>query len=150
MAETGDRRRDFRTWLLARSISVAGTAATTVALPVLVYASSHSAGLTATVGGLGALPYLVFGLLFGAVADSLGRLTTTHLVLVAFGVGVGFCWFDSAAWGALARLVGRAGLTRANATVWGTTVVIGIVAPALAGVVLAVSRPSVVLAADAL
>src|SRR4051812_24525867 len=66
---------DFWRWFLARSASVAGTAASAVALPLLVYRSSGSAALTAAVVGLEALPYLLFGLFAGAAADRLNRKT---------------------------------------------------------------------------
>jgi MFS family permease len=167
--------RDFRRWFLSRSVSVAGTAASTVALPVLVYQITGSAALTAAVVGLEAAPYLVFGLFFGAladrlprrpamvradlvnaslvatipVADAFGVLTASHLLAVAFGIGVGFCWFDSAAWGALPRLVGKARLPEANSLIWSTSVVISIVAPAATGAFMAATRPSLVLAVDA-
>jgi MFS family permease len=65
--------RDFSFWYLARSISVAGTAASAVALPLLVYRTSASPALTAAVVGLEALPYLLFGLFAGAAADRLRR-----------------------------------------------------------------------------
>jgi len=167
--------RDFRRWFLSRSVSVAGTAASAVALPVLVYRTTGSAALTAAVVGLEALPYLAFGLFFGAladrlprkramvradivnaalattipVADAFGVLTVWHLLAVAFGIGVGFCWFDSAAWGALPRLVGKARLPEANSLIWGTSVVIGIVSPAATGVFMTAAGPSLVLAIDA-
>jgi MFS family permease len=167
--------RDFRRWFLSRSVSVAGTAASTVALPVLVYQATGSAALTAAVVGLEAAPYLVFGLFFGAladrlprrramvradianaslaatipVADALGVLTVWHVLAVAFGIGIGFCWFDSAAWGALPRLVGKARLPEANSLVWSTSVVIGIGSPAATGALMAATRPSLVLAVDA-
>jgi hypothetical protein len=118
--------RDFRLWYLSRSASVAGTAASAVALPLLAYQQTASPGLTAAVVGLEATPYLLFGLFAGAAADrwrrkammvgadlgcalllltlpvtvALGTLTTWTVLAVAFGIGCGFCWFDAAAWGA--------------------------------------------------
>lgn len=167
--------RDFARWYLARSISVAGTAASAVALPLLVYRTSASPALTAAVVGLEALPYLLFGLFAGAAADRLRRkrmmitadiccallLTTVpvaalfdalsawHVLVVAFGVGCGFCWFDAAAWGAFVRLVGRSRVTRANSVIWTTEIVLEIAAPAAAGLLAALADPSLVLAADA-
>jgi MFS family permease len=167
--------RDFSYWYLARSISVAGTAASAVALPLLVYRTSASPALTAAVVGLEALPYLLFGLFAGAAADRLRRrrmmitadvccalmlatvpvaalfhaLTSWHVLVVAFGVGCGFCWFDAAAWGAFVRLVGKSRLTRANSLIWSTEIVLEIAAPAAAGLLAAISDPSAVLAGDA-
>jgi MFS family permease len=174
-----ERRRlfdaDFTRWYASRSISLAGTAASAVALPLLVYRTSSSPALTAAVVGLEALPYLLFGLFAGAaadrlnrrrmmvaadlacalmlatvpVADLLGVLTAGHVLAVAFGVGCGFCWFDSAAWGAFFRIVGKAGVTRANSIVWSTEIILEIAAPAAAGLLAAVADPTAVLAADA-
>ena len=180
MTTVGVERRplfdaDFTRWYASRSISVAGTAASAVALPLLVYRTSASPTLTAAVVGLEALPYLLFGLFVGAaadrlnrrrmmvgadlacalmlasvpVADLLGLLTVWHVLAVAAGVGCGFCWFDSAAWGAFFRIVGKSGLTRANGIVWTTEVILGIAAPAAAGLLAAATDPTAVLAVDA-
>jgi MFS family permease len=166
---------DFTRWYASRSISVAGTAASAVALPLLVYRTSASPTLTAAVVGLEALPYLLFGLFAGAaadrlnrrrmmvsadlacalmlasvpVADLLGVLTVWHVLAVSVGVGCGFCWFDSAAWGAFFRIVGKSGVTRANSIVWTTEVILGIAAPAAAGLLAAAAGPQAVLAVDA-
>ena len=167
--------RDFSLWYAARAVSVFGTAASAVALPLLTYRTSGSAALTAAVVGLEALPYLLFGLLTGAAADrlrrrsmmvtadlfcaaalatvpaaaALGMLSAWHVLAVAFAVGCGFCWFDAAAWGSFVALVGKARLTRANSLIWSTEIVVEIVAPAAAGLLATVTNPSAVLAADA-
>ncbi|MEV4480278.1 MFS transporter [Micromonospora coxensis] len=167
--------RDFSLWYLARSISVAGTAASAVALPLLVYRTSASPTLTAAVVGLEALPYLLFGLFAGAAADRLQRkrmmitadvccalllatvpvaalfdaLASWYLLVVAFGVGCGFCWFDAAAWGSFVRIVGKPGVTRANSLIWSTEMVLEIAAPAAAGLPAAIADPTLVLAVDA-
>ena len=170
------REPDFRRWFLARSVSYAGTAATAVALPLLAYQKTGSAALTGAIAALEAVPYLLFGLLAGAVADRLPRLrlmvgaevsavalvvsvplahlagvlTTPHVLATAFAIGTAFVWFDAAAWGALARVAGRDRLTQANGLIWATATVVGIAAPAAAGLVASLSDPTVVLAADAL
>lgn len=167
--------RDFRLWFLSRLASFGGTAGTAVALPLLTYQSTGSPAVTAAVAGLEALPYLLFGLLAGAAADRLRRkammvgadigcallLTTVpvarmfdalapwHVLVVAFGIGCGFCWFDSAAWGAQARLVGRARLPEANSLILSVDVVVGIAVPAAAGLLAAATDPAWVLAVDA-
>ena len=84
------------------------------------------------------------------VADAFGLLTPTQLLLVALGVGTGFVWFDSAAWGALPTLVGRGHLPRANSVILGASVVTGLVAPALTGLAITAMPPSLVLGVDAL
>lgn len=167
--------RDFRLWFLSRSASVAGTAASAVALPLLTYQRSGSPTLTAAVVGLEAVPYLLFGLLAGAAADRLPRrtlmvgadlgcalllttlpaarvwgvLTSWHVLAVAFAVGCGFCFFDAAAWGAQLRLVGKGRIVQTNSMMWSTQVVLEIGAPAAAGLLAAATDPTLVLAADA-
>jgi hypothetical protein len=167
--------RDFSLWYLSRSISVAGTAASAVALPLLVYTTSQSASLTAAVVGLEAVPYLLFGLFAGAAADRMRRktmmvladlscaimlatvpiakafgvLTSWHVLVAAFALGSGFCWFDAAAWGAFVRLVGKPRVTQANSLIWSTQIVLEIVAPAGAGLLSAIADPTLVLAANA-
>lgn len=167
--------RDFRLYFLSRSASIAGTAASAVALPLLTYQTSGSAALTAAVAGLEALPYLLFGLFAGAAADRLPRRTMMvsadlacalllltlplarvfgavagwHVLAVALGLGCGFCWFDSAAWGARARLVGRDRLAEANSLIVSSEIVFEIAVPAAAGLLAAASDPTVVLTLDA-
>jgi MFS family permease len=166
---------DFRRWFVSRSVSEAGNAASLVALPLLTYRASGSAALTAAVVGVQAVPYLLFGLFAGVAADRLRRRSMMvtadlacalllgtllvaglrgtparwHVLAVAFGIGCGFCWFDAAAWGSLARLVGRARLAEANSLLWSTEVVLGIGVPAVAGLLAAATGPTVVLAVDA-
>jgi len=53
-----------------------GSIATLVALPVLVYRLTGSAALTALVSGLEAAPYVVFGLVAGALSDRWNRRRT--------------------------------------------------------------------------
>lgn len=170
------READFRRWYLSRSVSFAGTAASAVALPLLAYSTSGSATLTAAVAALEALPYLLFGLPAGALADRwprrrlmvcadlvvavvlasvpaahlLGALSTAHVLGAAFAVGTAFCWFDAAAWGALTSVVGRERLPAANGLIWSTATVLGVATPAACGLALTVADPATVLAADAL
>lgn len=166
---------DFRRWFVSRSVSQAGNAASVVALPLLTYRLSGSPVLTAAVTGIQAAPYLLFGLIAGAAADRmrrkpimvtaeltcalllgailgaklLGLLNTWHVLAAAFGIGCAFCWFDAAAWGSLARLVGKPRLAEANSLLWSTETVLGICVPGLAGLLVAITDPTVVLAADA-
>lgn len=63
----------FARYLVARTLSGAGTIVTLVALPILVYRISDSASLTALVAALEAAPYLLFGLLAGALTDRWNR-----------------------------------------------------------------------------
>jgi len=168
--------RDFRLWLSARTLSLTGTEASAVALPILVYNQSGSVFLTSLVSTMMLLPHLLFGLFAGAVADRANRrriLVTAEVaaaaalaavpVMAAFGLHspaavlavtfvVWTCsvWFDAAAFGGLFRLVGREGLASANSLVWSSGTAAGAIAPALAGALIAFSSAEAVLLADAL
>lgn len=166
---------DFRRYWWARVVSVTGTVVTTVALPVLVYRLTGSPALTALTTTLEALPYLLVGLVAGAVADRvdrrrlmvaadllnvvvvgsvplawfLGHLTVPHVLVAAFLVQTVFTFYDGANFGALPVLVGTARVADANAAVWSVGGVIDLVGPAAAGAALAVLAPAELLVVDA-
>lgn len=165
----------FRRYLAARITSLAGSGVTFVVMPVLMYAVTGSPLWTSAVTVAEALPYLLVGLVAGAVADrvdrrrlmvgadltsalllasipvayALGVLGPAHVLVVAFAAQTVFVFFDAANFGALPLLVGRDRLGRANAAVfgWGTVVETG--APPLAGALLAVLPAAPLLAVDA-
>ncbi len=168
--------REFRTYFTARTLSLLGNIITLIALPVLVYRISDSAPLTASIALLESLPYLLFGLFSGALADRwdrrkvmvvadcldavvmasvpvahfLGLLTVPHLMVVAFVVPAIAVFFDGANFGALPVLVGRRRIAKANAVVFSASTVLEIVLPSLVGLALAVFHPATLLAVDAL
>jgi MFS family permease len=179
VAGTGDldaADRDFSRYLSARVLSVAGAVVSAVALPVLVYQLTGSAGWTSAVTAAEALPYLVFGLLAGALADRLDRrkmmvaldfvvaavllsvplawlaggLSAPHVVVVAFATQTAFVFFDAANFGALPALVGKDRLPVAYSTLYGRTTVIELVVPGLTGLLVAVVAPAALLAVNAL
>jgi MFS family permease len=157
-------------------LSTAGSAVTLVALPVLIYRLTGSTVLTASVAALEALPYVLFGLVAGALADRwdrrsmmicadlgdvallasipvahwLGVLTVPHVLVVAFAGPAIAVFFDGANFGALPVLVGRDRIASANAAVFGASTAVETVAPALVGVALAVLHPATLIAVDAL
>lgn len=167
--------RDFRRYWWARLLSMVGTLVSYIAMPVLVYRLTGSALLTAMVAALEAVPYLLFGLFAGALADRLdrrrvmvsadvanavvmatipiaywaGSLTVAHVMAVAFLVPSIAVFFDGANFGALPVLVGRDRIAQANAVVWGAQTVAEIVIPGLVGVTLAVLHPAPMIALDA-
>ena len=67
------RDREFVQYLAARGLSGTGSMATYIAVPVLIYRTSNDAGLTALVAALEAAPYLLFGLVAGALTDRWNR-----------------------------------------------------------------------------
>ena len=121
-----------------------GSIATLVALPVLVYRLTGSAALTALVSGLEAAPYVVFGLVAGALSDRWNRrrtmvtaellgaallasiplahlldvMTVPHILAVAFLAPTLATFFDGASFGAVPTLVGRDRIGQANSYVW--------------------------------
>ncbi len=169
------RDRDFRRYWLARTVSTAGSLTTLVAMPVLVYRLSHSAPLTALTSALEALPYVLFGLVAGALADRwdrkrvmvaadlanavvlgsipvtwwLGGLSVVHVLLAGFVSQVLFTFFDGANFGALPVLVGRDRVGAANAAVFGIGGVLDLLVPGAVGVALAVAAPATLIAVDA-
>ncbi|WP_330276428.1 MFS transporter [Lentzea sp. NBC_00516] len=168
--------RDFSRYLNARVLSVVGAVVSAVALPVLVYQLTGSAGWTSAVTAAEALPYLVFGLLAGALADRLDRrvmmvamdftvaavllsvplawlaggLTAPHVVVVAFATQTAFVFFDAANFGALPALVGKEKLTTAYAKLYGRTTVVELVVPGVTGLLVAIVAPAALLAVNAL
>ncbi|HEX7303070.1 MFS transporter [Lentzea sp.] len=179
MGDTDERNatdRDFTRYLNARVLSVFGAVVSAVTLPVLVYRLTGSAGWTSAVTAAEALPYLVFGLPAGALADRLdrqrmmvaldfavagalltvplawlaGALTAPHVVVVAFATQTAFVFFDAANFGALPALVGKDRLTDAYSRLWGRTTVLELVVPGLTGLLVAVVAPAALLAVNAL
>lgn len=169
------RDRAFVLFLLARTVSVTGSAISAVAMPLLVYQLTASALVTSVVTAVQVLPYLLFGLIAGAMADRLprrrlmlacqavsaaallsvpladgfGSLTAPHAVLVAAVVATSFVWFDAGAFGALPALVGRSRMVRANSMVWIVTTLAGLGAPVLGGVLVAAVGAARALSLDA-
>ncbi len=166
---------EWRKFFAAHAISVTGTALTTVVLPIAVYQRTGSAGLTALLTALQTVPYLVFGLFAGAIADrhdrrrimltadlsaaivvasvpiadAFGVLTTPHLVIVAAGLATCFVWFDAANFGAIPALVGRDRVVRASSAMWTFDSVALIVGPAVGALIATTATPSIALAIDA-
>jgi len=167
---------DFRRFLAARLISLAGTSVTFIAFPVVVYELSGSPLLTALVVAFEALPYLLLGLPAGALADRLDRkvvmvradlvnavvlatipiahwfgvLTVPHMLVAAFLVPALFVFFDAADFGAVPTLVGRDRIAGANSAIWSTSTVVETAFPLLAGALLAVVDGATLIAVDAL
>lgn len=170
------RDPDFLKYVAARGLSLLGSITTLIALPVLVYRLSGSSSLTALVAGLEAAPYMLFGLVAGALSDRWNRrtvmvtadllsaallasipiahwadvLTVPHILVVAFlGPTIG-TFFDGAVFGAIPMLVGRARIGQANSYVWSVQGLGEVVMPSLVGLSLAVVHPATLLGFDAL
>jgi MFS family permease len=159
----------------ARTISFAGTGITSIALPVLVYRLTGSAPAVAAVVVLRSCPYLVFGLIAGAVADRVDRkkmmvacngvaalllatvpgaaalhaLTLVQIFVVTFGIGTAFVWFDAANFGSVPALVDRAQLPTAMSMIASSGTLALLIGPALGGFLLTVMAPPYALGFDA-
>ncbi|MFC4333431.1 MFS transporter [Streptomyces andamanensis] len=165
----------FRHFWMSRAASGLGSAVTAVALPVLAYRQTHSPLMVSLVAACGTLPYVVFGLIAGAVADrtdrrrlmivsdwlnaaclasvplasALGVLTGGHLLVVAFAsAGLGL-FFDAGVYGVVPDIVGKERLAAANSSLQGTETLVRIAGNALAGGLILVFRPAGTLALDA-
>jgi Major Facilitator Superfamily len=165
----------FAVFWLARTISFAGTGITTVVLPVLVYGMTHSPGWVAVLGLIEFVPYLVFGLLAGAVADRVNRkkimvgcdvtaallltavpataalhlLGVAQVLIVALGIATVYVWFDAANFGTLPALVDRADLPVAASLIASTGQAALICAPTAGAALLTVMSPPYALGFDA-
>lgn len=158
----------WRRYWISRIVSYAGATVTYVAAPILVYSLSGSPLLTGITAATEGLPYLLFGLLAGALADrmdrqrvmvgadlvnaavlatvpiaaALGRLTAAHVILAGLAVMTVFVFWDAANFGAVPTLVGKDRIREATNAVWGATQVFDIVLPGLVGLAVAWVAPS--------
>ena len=168
-------RRDLTLFTAARAVAVVGSAVSGVALPVLVYDLSGSPFLPCLVAAGQVAPYLVLGLLAGALGDRWPRrlvmllaqavcavamlsvpvahavdaVGTTHALVVTWVAASAFVCFDAAAFGALPAIVGRDGIAAANHRIWTVTTLLGIGAPAVGGILVTVLGPARALLVDA-
>ena len=125
------RNRDFVLLQIGQGLSTLGSTSTYVAYPLLVLALTHSPAKAGAVGFANVLPYALFALLAGVVADRVDRkrlmiamdlvraaamasivaalaagvLTFWQVALVAFVEGSAFVFFNIAEVGALRSVV---------------------------------------------
>ncbi|MEV5242473.1 MFS transporter [Streptomyces cinnamoneus] len=151
-------------FLGGETCSALGSAFTAFALPLLVYRSTGSAVLLGGALAASYLPYLLFGLVIGAVADrvdrrwmlvgtnlasaavlaalpalaAVGRLHTAELYLTSFLLTTLRIGFDAASIAAVPRLVDGTGLVRANGLLEAGNSAMAVLGPALAGVLVTV------------
>jgi predicted MFS family arabinose efflux permease len=151
---------DFRQLWLGETISKAGSAVTTVALPlVAVVTLSASPVAVGLLEAAAWLPWLLFSLPAGAWVDGwprrpvmqvtnvvsfillasvpaaawLGVLTMAQLVVVAFGVGIAKVFFRPAFQAYLPSIVAAADLREGNAKLHGSYSVAEVAGPGVAG-----------------
>jgi hypothetical protein len=155
--------RDFWFYFSGQSVSQLGGSFTTFALPLLVFKLTHSATNLALTTAAEFVPYLLFGLLLGAVVDRFDRkrlmlssdiaralviavipvLAIGGLLRVADIYAVTFVQstlgiiFDCGEFAAIPSLVGEQELVTANARIMATNNAGQILGPGLAGALVA-------------
>ncbi len=158
--------RDFLLLWSGQAISILGTSVSTLALPLLVLALTHSPTQAGFIAATQTIPYVLFSLPAGALVDRwnrktvmilcdtarllaygsvplaylLGHLFLLHLYLVAFVSGTAFVFFNSAQVAALPRVVPSELVSRAaawNASAESAATLIG---PGLSGFIISLVR----------
>ncbi len=167
--------RDFWLYLGGQSVSQLGSSFTAFALPLLVYTLTGSAvDLALTISAV-FVPYLLFGLLLGAVADRvdrrralitvdlaralvvlalpafslLGQLRVGEIYAVAFIQSTLGILFESAEFAVVPKLVSSADLVTANGRLMATTQLGQVAGPVLAGALVTWLAPVDLLVGDA-
>jgi MFS family permease len=166
----------FVRWASAEGVSMVGSSVTIVVLPLVVYEATGSALQTGLLFALRVVPYLLFGLIAGPIADrgnrrllviggnvvegaliatipiahALGVLTVAQVYVVALLAATAFVFSDAAVFGAVPALVGPDRLAAANGFLASLASVAEIAGPALGGVLAALMGPANVLWLDTL
>ncbi|MGI9030099.1 MAG: MFS transporter [Ilumatobacteraceae bacterium] len=162
-------------WAAAEGISMFGTSVSSVALPLVVYEATGSAAQTGALYALRVVPYLLFGLVAGPVADRydrrrliiggnmaegllvatipvasvLGVLTVAQVYVVALLAATAFVFSDAAVFGAVPALVGPGRLAAANGFLASLGSGAEIAGPAIGGALAALIGPTNVVWIDA-
>jgi hypothetical protein len=155
--------RDFWLYFSGQSVSQLGSSFATFALPLLVFRLTHSATSLAISTAATFVPYLLFGLVLGAVADRvdrrrmmlrtdlaralviavlpvlslLGALAVWQIYAVTFVQSTLGILFTCGEFAAIPALVGQDELVIANARIMATNNVGPILGPAVAGALIA-------------
>jgi MFS family permease len=182
MTESADPRRSLnrdprflRLWA-AETISHFGSSITAIALPFVAITLLNAGPLEVAILNLADfLPFLLIGLLAGALVDRLprravliggdlgraaliltipiaylaGLLTLTQLIIVGFSVGVLTVFFDVAYQAYLPSLIGRKDLVQGNSKLEFSRSAAGLLGPGLGGLLVEVLRAPVAMLVDA-
>jgi MFS family permease len=156
--------RDFRLYFFSQVVSQLGTSFTQFALPLLVFKLTGSATNLALTTVATFVPYLLFGLVLGAVVDQVNRrrmmvsvdlaravliavlpvlsitdaLEVEHIYVVAFVHATLGILFDCGEFAAVPSLVPADDLVTANGWIMATNSAGQVLGPVLAGVLLAI------------
>jgi predicted MFS family arabinose efflux permease len=167
--------RDFWLYFSGQLISQVGSSFTLFALPLLVFKLTHSATNLALTTTFNFVPYLLFGLVLGALADRVNRkqmmlltdlgraavivvlpvlavsgaLRVGDIYAVAFVQSTLGILFNCGEFAAIPSLVGRDDLVTANGRIMATNSAGQILGPILAGVLVTLMSPADLLFFDA-
>jgi MFS family permease len=160
------RNRDFVLLQIGQGLSTLGSTSTYVAYPLLVLALTHSPAKAGAVGFANVLPYALFALLAGVVADRVDRkrlmiamdlvraaamasivvalaagvLTFWQVAAVAFVEGSAFVFFNIAEVGALRSVVSGGQLPEAAAAEQSRYAAVTLAGPSLGGALFGLGR----------
>jgi MFS family permease len=160
------RNRDFVLLQVGQGLSTLGSTSTYVAYPLLVLALTHSPAKAGAVGFANVLPYALFALLAGVVADRVDRkrlmiamdlvraaamasivaalaagvLTFWQVAFVAFVEGSAFVFFNIAEVGALRSVVPGRQLQEAAAAEQSRYAAVTVAGPSLGGALFGLGR----------
>ncbi len=163
------RNRDFLLLWSGQAVSTLGTSVSTLALPLLALALTHSPTQAGFIAAAQAVPYLILSLPAGALIDrwdrravmircdlagwlaygsvplaaALGRLTVAQLYGVALVSGTAFVFFNIAEVAALPRVVPAAQLPQANALNESALSGATLLGPALSGAIISLARTTI-------
>lgn len=147
----------FWTFAVGRLLIYIGSVFSTIAIPVAVLELSNQIQLSSLATTAVTLPYLLFGLLAGALVDrgaarkiligsqlvviiavlsaapavTKDELNVLHLLAIAFCSGTCFVWFDAACFSMIPKLVSPERLSTANSILWSSGSIIEITTPIL-------------------
>jgi MFS family permease len=160
------RNRDFVLLQIGQGLSVLGSTMTNLAYPLLVLSLTHSPAKAGVVAFANVLPYPVFALFAGVVADRVNRkrlmiamdvvralamvsivaglaagvLTFWQVAAIAFVEGTAFVFFNIAEVGALRSVVPARQLPAAAAAEQSRYAAVTLVGPSLGGLLFQISR----------
>ena len=164
------RNRDFLLLWGGQGVSVLGTKVSSLALPLLVLETTHSAAQAGLITSARMIPYLVFGLPAGALMDRwnrkttmivcdvarcialgsvplawmLGHLSLLQLTLVALIQGTAFVFFNVAEMASLPNVVEAEDLPQATALDSAVGSAGSLIGPGLAGVIIGAAKTTAV------
>lgn len=169
------RDRSFVLLWVGETVSFTGTQISRVVLPILVFQLTGSAIQTSVLLAIQTTPYLLFGLLAGAMADrfdrrvimvafnvlnalviacipvlsALGVLTLTHVYVAALLSAIAWVFSDAANFGAVPAIVGRSRIVPATSALFASWTIVGVVGLPVGGLLAATLGPAPTLWIDA-